>query len=129
MVKLLSTLGLFLAVLSSQAHAHLYLESPNCRGPQKPLQFVTELDKEEFDEKVAKFRQCLETFVGKQNKAIETHTQSADKAAVVWEQYVTKELGQTIKKPDAKAESNTESQKPEKPQSASTPMPKEPALQ
>lgn len=129
MAKLLSISGLLLAVLSSQAQAHLFLESPNCRGPQKPLQFVTELDKQEFDEKVAKFRQCLESFVGKQNKAIEIHTQSADKAATVWEQYVVKELGQTLKKPETNADAKTKEEKgvnSTKPETSSLPSSEEP---
>ncbi|OMH25915.1 hypothetical protein BGP75_25745 [Motiliproteus sp. MSK22-1] len=76
-----------LLIASAQANAHFFAENNNCRPPKKPLQFVTELDKQKFDEKVNDYRSCLETFVNKQNSAMTKHKESAEKAAAVWKQY------------------------------------------
>ena len=80
-------LSAMLLITSTQANAHFFAENNNCRAPKKPLQFVTELDKQKFDEKVADYRSCLEEFVNKQNAAIAKHQGSAEKAAEVWKQY------------------------------------------
>ena len=41
----------------------------------------------EFDAKVAEYRSCLETFVGRQNEAMQKHKQAADNAAEAWKRY------------------------------------------
>lgn len=119
-IKALSCFTLFLT-LANSAQAHFYVENPSCRAPKKPLQFVTDLDKQEFDNKVQAYRQCLEEFVNKQNSAMEKHKQSADKAAEIWRAYVEKTLGQKIK-PEGEAK-----QTPANPdKAATTPKPKTP---
>lgn len=72
---------------STATHAHFFPETANCKGPVMPLEFVTELDKQEFDAKVAEYRGCLETFVGRQNEAMQKHKQAADNAAEAWKRY------------------------------------------
>jgi len=69
------------------ASAHFFPESANCKAPAKPLEFITELDKKEFDGKVDQYRACLESFVGKQNEAMGKHKQAAEKAAADWKHY------------------------------------------
>ncbi|HEY5718496.1 MAG TPA: hypothetical protein VIS52_08370, partial [Motiliproteus sp.] len=68
-------------LLPGQAQAHFFPESANCKAPVMPLEFVTELDKKQFDAKVAQYRGCLESFVNKQNEAMGKHKQAAEKAA------------------------------------------------
>lgn len=119
MTKIISASALLIGLFSMHAQAHYYPESPSCRGPKKPLQFVTELDKKEFDDKVAEFRQCLEDFVSQQNKAIEKHQLSAEKASNAWKNYVEGELGQTLKSP----ETSEAAEQPDAAASSATPSP------
>lgn len=94
---------LLLCAFAGTVQAHFYVENPSCRAPKKPLQFVTDLDKQEFDQKVQEYRGCLEAFVNKQNDAMAIHKQSADKASEIWKNYVEQVLGQKIKDPNAEA--------------------------
>ncbi len=95
-----------LSLLPGWAQADYFVESPNCDAPVKPLEFVTELDKQEFDKKVNAYRGCLEQFVSKHNGAMEKHKQSADKAVAEWENYATQVLGVKLNKPEAGASNN-----------------------
>ncbi|WP_207061981.1 hypothetical protein [Motiliproteus sp. SC1-56] len=78
------------------AQAHFFEENADCRAPKKPLEFVTELDKQAFEKKVADFRACLDSFVNKQNQALQRHQSAAEKAAQRWRTYVETELGGTV---------------------------------
>lgn len=95
----LRILPLLLVMTAGTAQAHFYPETANCRAPKKPFEFITELDKQQFDAKVAEYRSCLEGFVNKQNEAMAKHQASADKAAATWKQYVETVLGATLQEP------------------------------
>ena len=83
-------------LIALNAHAHFFPESANCKAPAMPLEFFTELDKQEFEAKVDQYRACLETFVNKQNEAMGKHKQAADKAAADWKSYAENVLKATV---------------------------------
>ncbi len=82
-------------LLSSAAHAHFFAEAHDCRAPVKPLEFVTDLDRQQFEQQVDQYRNCLQSFVDKQNAAMEKHQTSAQRAADTWNDYAQRELGAT----------------------------------
>jgi len=81
------------------AEAHFFPESANCKAPAMPLEFITELDKQQFDAKVGQYRACLESFVGKQNEAMAKHKQAAEKAAADWKYYAETVLKAKVTEP------------------------------
>ncbi|MCW8885815.1 MAG: hypothetical protein OQK12_11250 [Motiliproteus sp.] len=102
-------IGVLGVTVSSTANAHFFAESPQCKAPKKPLQFVTDMDKKEFDKKVDEYRGCLEGFVQRQNAAMEKHKNGADKAATIWKNYAENELGLKVIPADTTASKATES--------------------
>ena len=72
------------ALLSQPAQAHFFAEAHDCKAPEKPLEFITDLDRDEFQQQVDAYRGCLQSFVDKQNKAMQNHQQAAQRAADTW---------------------------------------------
>ncbi|WP_210396823.1 hypothetical protein [Motiliproteus sediminis] len=103
MPRLIGTTPLLLItalLASASAQAHFFPETANCKGPAMPLEFVTELDRKQFDAKVAEYRGCLETFVSRQNEAMSKHKQAADNAAEAWKRYAETVLKVKLKSSD-----------------------------
>lgn len=82
-----------LMLLPGPASAHFFAETANCRAPKKPLTFAVELDRQQFEQQVDDYRNCLENFVNRQNQAMEKHRHSAEQAAKQWRQYSEQVLG------------------------------------
>lgn len=90
-------LSLALVTSASAAQAHFFAPSHDCRAPQKPLEFTTETDRVQFEEKVKAFRACLEDFVDNQNKAADKHQQAGEAAASAWKDYAEQVLKAKVK--------------------------------
>ncbi|MEH6652296.1 MAG: hypothetical protein V7707_19915 [Motiliproteus sp.] len=91
----LTTMVLLGMVAPENAQAHFFSEAHDCKAPVKPLEFVTELDRQEFDQKVEQYRSCLQSFVDKQNAGMGKHQSAANQAAETWNSYAERELGVT----------------------------------
>lgn len=88
-----SLAALLLALTSAPSQAHFFSEAHDCKAPEKPLEFITELDREQFEQKVTAYRDCLQSFVDKQNAAMEKHRSAGQRAADTWERYQQQVLG------------------------------------
>lgn len=86
---------LLCSFLSTAAQAHFFAEAHVCKAPVKPLEFITELDKQQFEQEVEQYRNCLQTFVDKQNSAMTKHQSAAQQAADAWNDYSQRQLGVT----------------------------------
>ncbi|MEH6471280.1 MAG: hypothetical protein V7752_08520 [Halopseudomonas sp.] len=93
MTKARTILTLTGCLISGLSHAHFFSEAHDCKAPVKPLEFITELDKKEFEQDVEDYRSCLQAFVDKQNAAMAKHQTAAQKAADTWKDYAERELG------------------------------------
>lgn len=91
----LTTMVLLATVAPQSAQAHFFSEAHDCKAPVKPLEFVTELDRQQFEQKVDQYRSCLQSFVDKQNAAMGKHQSAANLAAETWNSYAERELGAT----------------------------------
>ncbi|RDE22781.1 hypothetical protein DV711_09410 [Motiliproteus coralliicola] len=101
-----ATLAALLLTLSSgPAQAHFFAEAHDCEAPEKPLEFITELDQQEFQQLVDAYRGCLQSFVDKQNAAMEKHRSAGQRAADSWDRYQQQVLG--INPADETAEPST----------------------
>ena len=98
MLNRYTTTGILLGLLMpSLAQAHFFAESHTCTAPNKPLEFITELDKQQFEQQVDAYRACLQGFVDGQNSAMSKHQSAAQKAADAWSNYATQVLGAELK--------------------------------
>ena len=95
----LTTLVLLFTVAPQSAQAHFFSEAHDCKAPVKPLEFVTELDRQEFEQKVDQYRGCLQSFIDKQNAAMGKHQSAANQAAETWNSYAERELGAAAPSP------------------------------
>ena len=82
-------------MLPASGQAHFFAEAHACKAPLKPLEFITELGRLQFERQVDNYRNCLQTFVDKQNSAMAKHQSSALQAEATWNNYAQRELGST----------------------------------
>ncbi|WP_421865408.1 hypothetical protein [Motiliproteus sp.] len=87
--------ALLLSLAGSPAQAHFFAEAHDCEAPEKPLEFITELDRQQFEQQVEAYRNCLQNFVNKQNAAMEKHRSAGQRAADSWDRYQQQVLGVT----------------------------------
>jgi len=80
-------------LLSTTSQAHFFAEAHDCKAPVKPLEFITELDKQEFEQQVEQYRACLQSFIDKQNTGMSKHQTAAQQAADTWSDYAQRVLG------------------------------------
>ena len=78
---------------ATSAQAHFFSEAYDCKAPVKPLEFITELDRQQFEQQVDQYRTCLQSFIDKQNSAMAKHQTAAQKAVDGWNRYAQSELG------------------------------------
>jgi len=95
MNKTVVMLVLASCMVPASVQAHFFSEAHDCKAPRKPLEFITELDRQQFEQQVESYRSCLQTFVDKQNRAMARHQSSAQQAVDTWSNYAQRELGTT----------------------------------
>ncbi len=79
-------------LMSATSQAHFFSEAHQCKGPLRPLEFTTEQDKQQFEQKVENYRVCLQQFINKQNAAMTKHQTAGKKAADTWSEYAQRVL-------------------------------------
>lgn len=80
-------------LISATSQAHFFAEAQDCKAPLKPLEFITALDKQEFEQQVEQYRNCLQLFIDKQNAGMSNHQTAAQQAADTWSDYAQRVLG------------------------------------
>lgn len=84
---------LFGSIIAATSQAHFFAEAHDCKAPIKPLEFITELDRQEFEQAVANYRGCLQSFIDKQNAGMTKHQTAAQQASDTWSEYAQRVLG------------------------------------
>ncbi len=80
-------------LISATSQAHFFSEAQDCKAPLKPLEFITALDKQQFEQQVENYRSCLQLFIDKQNAGMAKHQTAAQQAAAAWNDYAQRVLG------------------------------------
>jgi len=79
-------LGVFLAS-TSPLLADLYVSGHSCHKPIKPYKFNSRYELDNFNANVKRFKECIVEFIDKQNDAVKTHNEAAEKAIKDWNDY------------------------------------------
>jgi len=84
--------GFLLAVMASPTQADMIAPSHYCSKPYKPYQFNSEIDIQNFQYEVTRFKNCINEFVEEQDDAIRNHQRAAQEAIEEWNSFVRYEL-------------------------------------
>ena len=85
-------LGLLLVATSGSTQADMIAPSHYCSKPYKPYQFNSEIDIQNFQYAVQRYKDCINDFVEEQDRAIRNHQQAAQSAIEDWNSFVRYEL-------------------------------------
>lgn len=84
--------GLLLVLVASPTQADVVATSNYCSKPYKPYQFNSEIDVQNFQYEVTRFKNCINEFVEEQENAIRNHQRASREAIEEWNRFVRYEL-------------------------------------
>ncbi len=90
-IKILSLIGIF-TIFTSFLNANSYVSGHSCYKPNKPYEFNSGYELDNFKQEVETYKQCISDFVDKQNNESKAHRKAAEEAIEEWENYVNYEL-------------------------------------
>lgn len=80
------------ALVSLPVLSDMFVPSPSCFKPNKPLQFNSQWELDNFNQAVRQYQSCIANFVQEQNNAAQNHQQAASDAIDEWNRFVDYEL-------------------------------------
>ena len=78
--------------LPGGALAHSTTESHYCSKPNKPFQFESQFEVNNWQDEVSTYKSCITDFVEEQESAVKKHSESAQDAIDEWNSFVNYDM-------------------------------------
>ncbi len=86
-LSLFLLLSLILTGVSAISYADNFEPIPHCYKPNKPLWLATAYYKNRYNYDIEEYQRCMKAFIEAQERAVQIHTQAAQKALETWNNF------------------------------------------
>ena len=92
-MKISIPIAVVIALLGvATTQADMFSPSHSCFKPNRPYEFTSEWELDNFMNDVERYKQCISDFVDEQQEEARNHIEAADEAVEEWNRFVRDEL-------------------------------------